>query len=137
MSKSNGDSTLPIHAGRFAAVVKTIHAHGSPAGFRLARDIMFEKFEILSRRMPPYALLKLAIEFDRHAMMGEVAAAKATDHYDQEKYETFQRYLSGEVEVAPAAGVPHGATRIRQDGVTLSVHEVDDAPDDTEEEDDR
>jgi hypothetical protein len=97
---------LPRSVARFSQVVDALHREGAPAGFRRARDMMFEQFEVLAKRMPPYVILKLAIEFDRHALFNEVASDKARTSHDAEAYDAYQRYLAGETDVPVAAGLP-------------------------------
>jgi len=61
---------------------------------------MFERFEVLAKKMPPYAVLKLAIEFDRHAMACDMAATKASEEQQARTWSDFQRYLHGETDIA-------------------------------------
>lgn len=96
----------PADVGRFAPVVRTIQKSGAPAGWRKGRDICLRDWESLKDDgMNAYAVLKLAIEMDRHAMFAEVAADKSRNKYDEAAYAEYQRYLGGETENAPAAGV--------------------------------
>ena len=120
---------MPRDIGRFGKVVRIIHEDGAPAGFRAARDLMLEKFEVMAKKMPPYAALKLAMEFDRHAMFCEVAAEKVRSTKDVELYQRFQSYLEGETDIAPAAGVPMVPSVIDAAGVRVRVTDPEQFPD--------
>lgn len=104
MARNPGDPS-PLDAAKFGPVVRTIRKKGPAAGWRLGRDICLRDWETLKEDMPPYAVLKLAIEMDRHALFSEVASDKVKTQRDAEVYEQYQRYLAGEADVAPAAGV--------------------------------
>ena len=95
----------PLDATTFGPVARTIRKRGAVQGWRKGRDICLEKWDVLKDEMPPYAVLKLAIEMDRHALYCEVAADRARSQRDADVYADYQRYLAGETEVAPAAGV--------------------------------
>ena len=132
MRRRNGspDNVTPLGAARFGVVVETIERDGAAAGFRRARNLMFESFETLSGVMPAYAVLKLAVEFDRHSQMCDIYDEKARAHGDAEIWDRYQRYLAGEVDVAPAVGIrePLPEAVASADGVTVRVNDLDDLP---------
>lgn len=107
MSRRNGHGPdwKPVDVGRWAPIVEAIKSEGAGVGFRKARDLCFTDFEVLSERIPAYALLKLAIEFDRHGMACDEQAARSAGNA-ADAFEWYQKYLQGEVDVAPMAGTP-------------------------------
>ena len=102
----------PDGAARFAVVVRTIRRRGEAAGFRKARDLMFQKFEVFAKMMPAYAVAKLAMEFSRHAMFCDVANQKADAGKRRGEWKAFQDYL-------------HGATDIAFEGASAEARSVD------------
>lgn len=124
----NGIPNSPTAFAKFGVVVETIERSGAAAGFRRARNMMFESFETLKSSMPAYAVLKLAIEFDRHAQMCDIYAEKAKARGDAEIWDRYQKYLAGEVDVAPAVGVRESPRPVVADGVSVRVVEPDDLP---------
>ncbi len=86
----------------FEKIPKLIKRKGRVAGFERLRDMALEDWETLSAKMNPYSALKLAIEFDRHAMFAEVAQEKNKGAFDRDLWEKFQTYLQGGVQAAPA-----------------------------------
>jgi hypothetical protein len=117
----------PADVGRFAPVVHTIKRRGAAAGWRRGRDICLRDWETLKEEgMNAYAVLKLAIEMDRHALFTEVAADKTRTRVDAQTYEEYQRYLAGEVDVAPAAGVAIRPTiEVSAGGDTVKAEALD------------
>jgi len=85
----------------FSEIPDLIREGGRVAGFERLRDMALEDWEVLCAKMNPYSALKLAIEFDRHAMFAEVASEKNRGQFDRELWANFQDYLHGNVEVAP------------------------------------
>lgn len=97
---------LPAQAARFGEVSGLLR-DGDPAkGFARAAEICLEAFELLSVKMQPYAVLKLAIEFHKHALFCEVAQDKAKTQHDERAYSAFQDYLAGTTEIPVAVGLP-------------------------------
>ena len=119
----------PLLAGRFGVVVTTIRDHGRVAGFQLARDVLFSKYELFRKSMPAPAVLKLALEMDRHAMMCEVHADRARASADASVWQEYQRYLAGEIDVAPAVGGGSGPAAMEAEGGRVEVTSPEDLPD--------
>lgn len=67
---------MPADARRFAPVVQAIREQGRVAGFELARDVLLDQYEQLDE-IPAAVRLKLAIEFDRHALFSEAFGQKS------------------------------------------------------------
>lgn len=79
-------------------IPKTIAVAGRMKGFERARDEVFLSWEILAEKMPAYNAIRLALEFDKHALLAEMALLqKGKDTMDWEK---FQEWLTTD---APAA----------------------------------
>lgn len=85
----------------FRKIPGLIKRKGRVAGFEAMRDMSLGEWEVLSAKMNPYSALKLAIEFDRHAMFAEVASEKAKGSFDRSLWDSFQDYLHGKVESVP------------------------------------
>lgn len=96
---------VPRHAGRFATVADMLRQGNAAQGFARAAEVCLETFEVLSKKMPPYAVLKLAIELHKHALFCEVAQDKTRSQHDAAAYEAYQKYLAGETDVPVALGV--------------------------------
>lgn len=108
---TNGQVILPAQAGRFTEVAGLLR-DGEPAkAFGRAAEVMLEKFEILSAKMQPYAVLKLAIEMHKHALFCEVAQDKAKTQHDAAAFAAYQAYLAGETDVPVAMGLPNLGTQ--------------------------
>jgi hypothetical protein len=102
MSGPNGGPFLPARVGRFgpaAALMRTSRAQG----FAAVRDELLEHYEVLKDDIPAAAIIKLAIDADRHALFVEMAADKARGQDDRELYGWFQQYLQGETDEVPVA----------------------------------
>lgn len=103
---SNG-VVIPAQAARFTEVAGLLR-DGDPAkAFGRAAEVMLEKFELFLPKMQAYAVLKLAIEFHKHALFCEVAQDKAKTQHDAAAFAAFQAYLSGETDVPVAMGLPN------------------------------
>lgn len=99
---TNPAGSEPTPLKRFAKIPKLIAKKGRVAGFEKLRDMSLEDWEQIAAIMNPYSALKLAIEFDRHAMFAEVAAERAKGTFDRELWDNFQQYLRGDVAAAPS-----------------------------------
>jgi hypothetical protein len=97
----SGSAFLPARVGRFGRAVDLLHSDGRAAGFAAVRDELLEKYEVLKDDIPAAALIKLAIDADRHALFAEMAADKARGRDDVSLYDWFQRYLRGETDEVP------------------------------------
>lgn len=130
------DVVMPKQAGRFTEVAGLLR-DGDPAkAFGRAAEVCLEKFEILAgKAMPPYAVLKLAIEFHKHALFCEVAQDKARTQHDAAAFAAYQAYLAGATDVPVAMGLPNNASPSAS-GVTVNVDYDPDAADEAEETDD-
>lgn len=96
----------PMQAARFGEVANLLR-NGDPAkGFTRAAEICLESFEVLSAKMQPYAVLKLAIELHKHGLFCEVAQDKAKTQHDAEAYAAYQQYLAGTSDTPVAVGLP-------------------------------
>lgn len=82
----------------FNSIPKLIKRKGRVAGFEKMRDMALADWEVLCGKMNPYSALKLAIEFDRHAMFAEVAAEKSKGAFDRDLWNQYQDYLHGKIE---------------------------------------
>lgn len=93
---------------RFSEVVDILRGGDAPAGFRHARDLLFQRAQQLARTAPAelYMALKTAIELDRHAIFVEVAADKSRSKFDYDAYQRFHQWLAGETDIPVAAGLP-------------------------------
>lgn len=134
IDNGNGHHPEPPRRGRppkarsvFSGIPDIIKERGPAEGFRTGRDICFRFFDQLSQNMQPYAVCKLAIEFDRHALFSEMAQEKTRMREDQKLYTEFQSYLAGETEIAP-----EGGPQIRVAGVKVDAEppKQDDLEDD-------
>lgn len=105
---TNGHPVTRKKVKRFAEVVDILRDKGAPEGFRRCRDILFERAEELVDQMPLYNVLKLCIDFDRHALFAEVAQDKTRSAHDAEAYAAYQQYLAGTSDVPVAVGLPLG-----------------------------
>lgn len=117
---ANGEDVSPSRVSAWSPVARTIREQGRTAGFEAARDKCFEDFELLSQRVAPYAVLKLAIEFDKHALYADLVATKERGKEDASAWDAYQRYLSGAVDVVPMPGVAP-AQRVRIGQVSAEV----------------
>lgn len=88
--------------GTLEDIPAVIETRGRVKGFEAIRDKLLIDWEnFIGRGMSPYAVLKLVIEMDRHAMFAENQKSKK-DELDQKAYAEFQDYLHGKTEL-PAA----------------------------------
>lgn len=110
MTEQNGhlDADL-LYPGRFSDVAQSLR-DGEPArAFAKAAETCLDKFELLAgKAMPPYAVLKLAIEFHKHALFCEVAQDKARTQHDAAAFAAYQAYLAGDTDVPVAMNLPIG-----------------------------
>lgn len=91
---------------RFRVVTEMIREQGRVSGFEKGRDILLDGFEDLAKTIAPYAVLKLALEYDRHALFSKMAEGKVGDVDAKEAYSGLQSYLSGATDFAPGASTP-------------------------------
>ena len=114
-------SVDPDHLWRQIPAI--IREFGRSDGFQAARDLIFHHWDKLRANMPGYSALKLAIEFDRHAMFAEIATERAKGRYDQTLWGQYQSYLSGEVAESPAAGYVPKESISPSDGGAQTISE--------------
>lgn len=124
-------SVDPDHLWR--AIPGIIRDYGRSHGYQAARDLIFHHWNQLRGNMPGYSALKLAIEFDRHAMFAEVASERAKGRYDTSLWSQYQMYLSGEVAESPAAGYVPKESISPSDGGAHTVSEEESEPINVEE----
>jgi hypothetical protein len=107
-ASSQGRGAKRPKVARFSEVVDILRGGDAPAGFRHARDILFQRAQILARDAPSelYVALKTAIELDRHAIFVEVAADKSRSQFDHDAYQRFHKWLAGETDIPVALGLP-------------------------------
>ena len=120
-------SVDPDHLWR--AIPDIIRDFGRSHGYQAARDLIFYHWNQLRSNMPGYSALKLAIEFDRHAMFAEIASERAKGRYDTSLWAQYQMYLSGEVAESPAAGYVPKESISPSDGGAQTVSEEVEPPD--------
>ena len=116
---------MPKDAARFASVAETIRTQGRPAGFALARDLMFTEYEQLDE-IPAAARIKLAIELDKHSMFSETFASKGQASTGD--WQQLQQYLNFQTDVVPsttATITPKGTIKVEQ-APTVDTDDLDD-----------
>lgn len=91
----------PIDAARFRKVVQLIKRKGRVKGFEALRDEILLSYEVLTKEMPSYSALKIALEADRHALFAQVAEVRGVTEESKQEYVEFMRYLSGDIDVSP------------------------------------
>lgn len=97
---------LPMQAARFSPVAQLLREGAPATAFARAAETLLDNFETLCKSIQPYAVLKLAIEFHRHALFCEVSQDKARTAHDEAAFDKFQEYLRGDADVPVAMGLP-------------------------------
>lgn len=89
----------------FAEIPALIESKGRVKGFERLRDLILLNWEELSSVLNPYSAIKLVLETDRHSLFSEISEEKQKDRFHDKKYQEFQEYLKGNIEL-PGAETP-------------------------------